>query len=67
MINKDDVLDGESARRACALENKAVLVDPSGEIAFSYVKTHPVPGGGVLDLGERPRIVFEIVTITALR
>ena len=29
---------------ARALENKAVLVDPSGEIAFSYVKTHPVPG-----------------------
>jgi apolipoprotein N-acyltransferase len=26
------------------LENKAVLVDPAGEIAFSYVKTHPVPG-----------------------
>lgn len=26
------------------LENKAVLVDPTGEIAFSYVKTHPVPG-----------------------
>jgi apolipoprotein N-acyltransferase len=29
---------------ARALENKAVLVDPAGEIAFSYVKTHPVPG-----------------------
>lgn len=29
---------------ARALENKAVLVDPTGEIAFSYVKTHPVPG-----------------------
>jgi len=26
------------------LENKAVLVNPAGEIAFSYVKTHPVPG-----------------------
>jgi apolipoprotein N-acyltransferase len=26
------------------LENKAVLIDPAGEIAFSYVKTHPVPG-----------------------
>jgi apolipoprotein N-acyltransferase len=26
------------------LENKAVLVDPAGEIAFSYMKTHPVPG-----------------------
>ena len=29
---------------ARALENKAVLIDPAGEIAFSYVKTHPVPG-----------------------
>ena len=29
---------------ARALENKAVLVDPTGEIAFSYLKTHPVPG-----------------------
>jgi apolipoprotein N-acyltransferase len=29
---------------ARALENKAVLVDPAGEIAFSYVKIHPVPG-----------------------
>jgi apolipoprotein N-acyltransferase len=29
---------------AQALENKAVLVDPTGEIAFSYLKTHPVPG-----------------------
>jgi apolipoprotein N-acyltransferase len=26
------------------LENKAVLVDSTGEVAFSYVKTHPVPG-----------------------
>ena len=26
------------------LENKAVLIDPAGAIAFSYVKTHPVPG-----------------------
>lgn len=29
---------------AKALQNKAVLVDPTGEIALSYVKTHPVPG-----------------------
>ena len=29
---------------ARALENKAVLIDPAGEVAFSYVKTHPVPG-----------------------
>ena len=27
------------------LENKSVLVNPAGEMAFSYVKTHPVPGG----------------------
>jgi len=26
------------------LENKAVLVDTAGEIAFSYTKSHPVPG-----------------------
>jgi len=31
-----------------ALENKAVLVDPAGDIAFSYVKTHPVPGAEAL-------------------
>jgi apolipoprotein N-acyltransferase len=29
---------------ARALENKAVLLNPAGEIVFSYVKTHPVPG-----------------------
>lgn len=26
------------------LENKAVLVDSSGEIPYSYIKSHPVPG-----------------------
>ena len=26
------------------LENKAVLIDPAGEVAFSYTKSKPVPG-----------------------
>jgi apolipoprotein N-acyltransferase len=27
-----------------SVENKAVLLNPSGEVAFSYIKTRPVPG-----------------------